>query len=338
MNPLVVNQRSQQILTGDFTNLTGLDLIAYGGATFTSLNTSVTTIDTNGVVRAIATGTAKVVASFGGLSATNTLDVISMPAVLAHRYSFNGSDASDSVGKANGTLMGSATVSGGQLVLDGSFGSYVDLPGSMINIAANTAVTFEAWVSFGNQATWAYLFGFGNTNNGGGVGQIGCVPCAEGGFRHWGITENFAGGRTQVGPCLEQSHGPHVTCVVDPPNSTISIYRDGVLELAEYDASAALSNVPTNYAFLGRSFYDADPYLQASIDEFRIYSGALTPAQVALTQKNGPDSTNLDVGPVFHCRRPNQLPGLCLIGRTDDSGELYEPDEFQPPANGDGRG
>jgi hypothetical protein len=69
-----------------------------------------------------------------------------------------------------------------------------------------------------------------------------------------------------------------------------------VLEVAEYDASAALSLVPTNYAFIGRSFYDADPYLNASIDEFRIYSGALTPQQVALTQLEGPNVTNLDVG------------------------------------------
>jgi hypothetical protein len=297
VNPLVVNEISQQVLTGDFTNLTGLDLIAYGGATFSSSNTNVVTVNTIGIVKGIAPGTAKVVASFGGLSATNSLTVISVPAVLAHRYSFNGSDASDSVGGANGTLMGNANVTGGQLVLDGSFGSYVDLPAGRINIATNTAVTFEAWVSFGNPATWAYLFGFGNTINGGGVGQVACVPCAEGGdFRHWGITENFNGGRTPSWAHGWNNLTAHVACVVDPPTGTISIYRDGVLELAEYDATAALSNVPTNYGFLGRSFYDADPYLQASIDEFRIYSGALTPAQVALTYKGGPISTNLDAG------------------------------------------
>jgi hypothetical protein len=270
VNPLVVNQSSQQILSADFTNLTGLDLIAYGGATFSSSNTGVITVNTNGVVKAVAAGTANVVASFGGLNATNTLTVVSLPAVLAHRYSFNGTDASDSVGGANGTLMGNAAVTGGQLVLDGSFGSYVDLPAGQINIATNTAVTFEAWVSFGNPATWAYLFGFGNTNNGGGVGQIACVPCSEsGGFHHWGITENFGGGRSPTWAHGWNNLTAHVTCVVDPPTSTISIYRDGVLEFAEYDASAALSNVPTNYGFLGRSFFDSDPNQQASNYDFR---------------------------------------------------------------------
>ena len=296
VNPLVVNQSSQQNLIGDFANVTGLDLITYGGATFSSLSPSVVTIDTNGVVKAVAAGTGKVVASYGGLSATNTLTAVAMPAVLTHRYSFNGTDASDSVGGANGTLMGNATVTGGQLVLDGSSGTYVDLPAGIINIATNTAATFEAWVSVGNPMTWAYLFGFGNTNNGAGDRQIACIPNTDSGFHHWGITENYSLGRT-----LSWAHGwdnqtLHVTCVVDPPTGTISIYRDGVLEIAEYDCTAPLSSVPTNYGFIGRSFYDVDPYLQASIDEFRIYSGALTPQQVALTQKNGPGVTNLDAG------------------------------------------
>lgn len=296
INPLSVNQSSQQLLTGDFTNLTGLDLIAYGGATFRSMNTSVVTVDAKGIVRGVSAGTGIVVASYGGLSATNLLTVVSLPAVLTHRYSFT-TDASDSVGGANGTLYGSANVTGGQLVLDGSFGTYLDLPGSEINIATNTAVTFEAWVTFGNAATWGYLFGFGNSIGANGDHQIACVPCAEnGGFRHWGITENYTAGRTTA-----WSHGwnnltAHITCVVDPPTGAISIYRDGVLEFAEYDAVASLSNVATNFAYLGKSFYSADPYAMASFDEFRIYSGALTPAQVALTQRGGPGSTSQDVG------------------------------------------
>lgn len=296
VNSLVVNGISQQTLHGDFTSVSNLDLILYGGATFTSLNTSVVTINTNGVVKAVASGSTSVVASYGGLSVTNSLTVISIPATLTHRYSFT-SDASDSVGGANGTLMGSATVSGGQLVLDGSAGCYLNLPGGQINIATNTAVTFEAWVSFGNATTWAELFAFGNTNNGSGVNNIACVPCADaGGFHNWGLTENLPNGRTPV-----WSHGwnnvtTHITSVVDPQTGIISVYRDGVLEIAEYDASSPLSNIATNYAFVGRSLFDADPYLPATVDEFRIYSGALTPAQVALTQQGGSSSISLDIG------------------------------------------
>ncbi len=297
VNPMVVvNGSSQQALTGDFSSVTNLNLILYGGATFTSLNTSVVTISTNGVVKAVAPGTAEVVATYGSVSVTNSLSVISIPATLGHRYSFT-SDASDSAGGANGTLMGTATVSGGQLVLDGSAGCYVSLPGGQINITTNVAVSFDAWVTFGDATTWAELYAFGNTNGGNGINNIACVPCAEGGGVHnWGLTENLPDGRTPG-----WSHGwnnltAHITSVVDPQTGAISIYRDGVLQIAEYDAVSPVSNIATNYAFIGRSLFDADPYLPASIDEFRIYSGALSPAQVALIQQGGPNSTSLDVG------------------------------------------
>ena len=295
-NPLVVNQSSQQTLTGDFTSVSGLDLTLYGGATFTSLNSGVVTINTNGVVKAVAPGTGRVVASYGGLSATNTLTVISIPATLIHRYSFT-TDASDSVGGANGTLQGTAVVSSGQLVLDGSFGSYVDLPAAQINISTNPAVTFDAWVTFGNATTWGELFGFGNTNGGNGVNNIAAVPNANGGgFQHWGLTENLPNGRTPGWSHGLNNQTVHLTAVMDPPTGALSIYRDGVLEIAEYDATAPVSAIATNYAFIGRSFFDADPYLPVSVNEFRIYSGALTPAQVALVQQGGVNSTSLDVG------------------------------------------
>lgn len=296
-NTLVVNQTVQQTLTGNFSSgVNGVNLLLYGGATFTALNPGVVTISTNGVVKAISVGVGQVVASYGALSATNTLQITAPPTVLTHRYSFT-ADASDSIGGANGTLMGDAAVSGGQLVLDGTSGCYLSLPASQINIATNTSVTFEAWVTFNSSSTWAYLFGFGNTNNGSGVGQIGCVPCADGGgYHHWGLTENQSGGAT-----VSWAHGwnnmtAHITVVVDPPTGTISVYRDGVLEVAQGGANNPLSDTPTNYAFLGHSFYDADPYLSASIDEFRIYNGVLTPAQVAMTQLNGPNSTAFDPG------------------------------------------
>jgi len=88
--------------------------------------------------------------------------------------------------------MGNASVTGGQLVPDGSAGTYLNLPGDKINIATNTAVTFDTWVTFGDRQIWSYLFGFGNTVNGAGQNQIACVPCpGGGGFHHWGITIQF---------------------------------------------------------------------------------------------------------------------------------------------------
>ena len=294
---LIVNGNMQLSLFGNFSSVSNLNLILYGGANFTSGNTGVLTVNpTNGIVHGVAPGTTTVMASYASVNTNVTITVFASPPVLAHRYSFT-SDASDSIGGANGTLHGTATVSGGQLVLDGSSGCYLSLPGSLINISTNPAVTIEAWVTFGNATAWAELFAFGNTNNGNGVNNIACVPCeGGGGFDNWGLTENLPNGRTPAWAHGWHNVTAHITSVLDPATGTISVYRDGVLEVAEYDATSPVSGIATNYAFIGRSVYDADPYLPASIDEFRIYNGALTPAQVALTQLGGPSSTNLNVG------------------------------------------
>jgi hypothetical protein len=302
VNPLVVNQNSQQLFTGDFANVSGVNLSVYGGATFTSSNPSILTINpTNGLVKAISSGTTTIIASYGGKNATNSLSVVAVPAVLAHRYSFT-SDASDSVGGANGTLMGTATLSGGKVVLDGNAGTYVDLPGSIINIATNASVTLEAWVDFGNVPGWSRLFDFGAD---GGSTEIYLAPVGPGnGGEHRGASENFAGGRTIDWRGAWTNQTVHVTVVVDPPTSTLAVYRDGVLEYGEYDATASLSLIATNLAVLGRSLVSADPYMPGAIDEFRIYNGALTAPEIALSHQNGPSSTVHNPGTLVSIKVP----------------------------------
>src|SRR5271165_6311571 len=56
--------------------------------------------------------------------------VMAQSTQLLHRYSFT-TDASDSAGGANGTLVGGATIQNGQVQLDGSSG-YVNLPSGIV--------------------------------------------------------------------------------------------------------------------------------------------------------------------------------------------------------------
>ena len=99
---------------------------------------------------------------------------------LVHRYTFDG-DANDSVGTANGTVMGNtATYAGGQLVLsnpdntgsaafnDGNVpatGSFVDFPNHLIRDAAAAgqagSVSVEMWVTMGTNRDWSALFAAG---------------------------------------------------------------------------------------------------------------------------------------------------------------------------------
>jgi hypothetical protein len=296
-NPIVINQSAPQIITGDFTSVSNVDLSIYGGVTYSTGNPNVITVSTNGVVKGTGVGTTTVVAVAGSLRATNTITVINPPAALAHRYSFtSGPVVTDSVGGADGALMGNAVISGGQVVLDGSDGTYVNLPGGQINIATNAAVTFEAWTSIGNTPQWSRLFEFGNTTGGNGNNSIYCAPVADGGFHEFGLSENFpVGGQT-----LNWAHGwtnltLHITGVVDPTTSSLAVYTNGVLMQARYDASQPVSTIATNLAYLGKSTFN-DPYAVLSIDEFRIYSGALSAAQVAASDLHGPNTVNFDPG------------------------------------------
>lgn len=86
---------------------------------------------------------------------------------LRHRYSFD-ADASDSVGNADLSLQGGASVSGGELVLPGGAynAGHVAATGAALDEIAATingakGVTFESWVKL-DLVDWARLFCIGS--------------------------------------------------------------------------------------------------------------------------------------------------------------------------------
>ena len=91
-------------------------------------------------------------------------------AQLTHRYSFT-TDASDSVGGANGTLMNIASVSGGQLQFNNpnfspsSFaGGYLSLPASIL--PSSGSVTIEQWFTFSGSGFFTEAYTFSDRNGG----------------------------------------------------------------------------------------------------------------------------------------------------------------------------
>src|SRR2546425_7986788 len=98
-------------------------------------------------------------------------------ASLTHRYSFT-NDASDSIGGANGTLMGGVTVSAGTANFSGTAGDFIDLPPGLVS--NYTSVTFELWVNVGVNGPWSEIYGFGN-QNGGGLGANMLMFCPHSG-------------------------------------------------------------------------------------------------------------------------------------------------------------
>jgi hypothetical protein len=80
----------------------------------------------------------------------------------------------------------------------------------------------------------------------------------------------------------------HVVCIVDPINSYAAVYTNGILETTRTGSWPTLNSVSTAWSFLGRSLFSSDPYLNATIDELRIYDGRLTPPEIATDYQFGP--------------------------------------------------
>jgi hypothetical protein len=95
---------------------------------------------------------------------------------LIHRYSFT-TNANDSVGSANGTLVGRATVSGGQLQMNNPDFSpgigaatnpdpndgYLTLPPSIL--PSSGSATIEEWMTIQGSGFFAESYSFSNSNN-----------------------------------------------------------------------------------------------------------------------------------------------------------------------------
>ncbi|MGC3961182.1 MAG: family 43 glycosylhydrolase [Verrucomicrobiota bacterium] len=209
---------------------------------------------------------------------------------LAHRYSFT-SNAWDSVGMAHGTLKGNAVVTNGALKLTGASGGYVDLPGGLVS--GSSAVSIEFWASFGVNGNWARVFDFGNISGANGQNYFFFSPRTSTGAHR---LETSAGTlRTFDVTGIYDNRTMHVVCVADPTANFAAIYTNGVLEASLTATWPAFTSVNTSWAFIGRSLFSADAWLNGTIDEFRIYDGRLTPEEIAVNYQFGPDALALPV-------------------------------------------
>lgn len=286
-------------LSANYQYLTNFDLIGQSvlapvGLTVTSDNTNVLTYDSSsGFAHAVGVGSAHLIVSYQGVSTTNQITVtpITSDITLAHRYSFNetsGTTVSDSVGGAawDGSLPNGGTFGGGQLALAATNSEYVSLPSGILG--GMSAVTIDAWATFSPSQPWnSWFVGFGNTRSDGtGELYIDVVPQAG----RVAISGSSPGYLAEHGAASGDWSGQtmHLTAVIDPPHQYIAIYTNGVFAQAGPEP-VPLSAVAPDLAYLNRSLYTGDVYADRTVNEFRIYDGAMTPAEVAASQLAGPD-------------------------------------------------
>lgn len=220
---------------------------------------------------------------------------------LQHRYSFKG-NASDSVGGANGTLVGNAYITNNVLYLPGGGNSdnpagYVSLPNGMVT--NDTSITVEAWLTDNAGLTWAEAWCFGDSAAGpgnppsSGTAYISLIPhSGPGDFR---AAFNLTGSDEidvvdTAGP-LPLNTEEYAVVTYDAPSATARLYLNGVqVAMASIPTNLAPSNYGVTYNnWFGRDEWGGDPMFTGSLDELRIWNGALSPLSISLNASAGPD-------------------------------------------------
>jgi hypothetical protein len=144
--------------------------------------------------------------------------------------------------------------------------------------------TIEAWVKLNTTANWSRIFDFGS----GTTTYMFLTPQNGSTSRlRFAITTSGGGGEQQINSTSALAAGTSYHVVVTLNGNTGILYLNGVAvgtNNAMTLKPSSLGNTVNNY--IGKSQY-ADPYLNGLMDEFRIYSVALSPAEIAATDALG---------------------------------------------------
>lgn len=290
-------------LRADFgAQVTNIAVGAYPGIVFGGGSAAVATLATNGIVTPSEPGVAPVTAAFRGLNASGNVTVVAAAGAytprLVHRYSFSeasgATEVTDSVGTANGALVGGASTDGSVLTLDGTTG-YVNLPNDLISTLTNA--TFETWLTWTGPQTqqWSRAFDFGSSVEGEdatGNGQSFIFFTPRGGSSLARVGFNPANGSPQLDldapVSLTSGQAVHVVVSYDVPAGVARIYLNGV-RVATGVTTTPLNVITYANNWIGRSQYN-DPYFTGTYDEFRIYDGALSDSAVAASFAAGPNT------------------------------------------------
>jgi hypothetical protein len=217
---------------------------------------------------------------------------------LVHRYSFDGtgSQARDSVGSADGTVVGAQLAGDGTVVLSGS-GQYVDLPNGIVSSLTNA--TFEAWITWNGGEPWQRIFDFGSSDSanegvqGTGVTYLFLTP-EDGATNKLRAIYSTRGqsNETRLTGSLRLTTGRmvQVALVFDAAAHTVSLYVNGA-SAGSGSNNGSLSGLNDINNWLGHSQFAADADFTGTFHEFRIYDAALTAEQLQLTNSLGPDAS-----------------------------------------------
>ena len=173
----------------------------------------------------------------------------------------------------------------------GKIGNAVKLCGNNEYVQAPNGIvsglhdfTVSAWVNPSANSGWSRVFDFGT-----GTGTYMFLTLSAGGGPiRFAITTSGGGGEQQINGTSTLSLNTWSLVTVTLSGTTGTLYVNGQAVATNPSMTlnpAALGNTTQNY--IGKSQYN-DPYLTGEIDDFNIYSSALTASQVAALASGQP--------------------------------------------------
>jgi Concanavalin A-like lectin/glucanases superfamily len=246
-------------------------------------------------------------------------DAVACPG-LVHRYTFDGVGTTvlDSIGTANGTVVGASLTGQGTLTLIGFTGDqaqYVVLPHGLLRELHDA--TFEAWINWagssardGTRTPWQRIFDFGEGTSGVEGEQASGADALSYLFLTPQTAPRTATEAVSARAAYQVPHNPqsvsletvvntsplpidedtHLGVAIDSRAHRMSMFVNGAI----VGATDLVQDDPLSYVYdindwLGRSQFPADDGFTGSFLEFRIYSAALTAAQIQASYEAGPD-------------------------------------------------
>ena len=176
--------------------------------------------------------------------------------------------------------MAGATVANNQANFSSS-GPYVNLPSGLFG--SYTAVSVEAWVTTGVNTAWNRIFQFGATSS---TDSIAVWRNANSNtfLLVWCGSAAVENGKVYTSMPFNSQMNLHV--VVTMSSGDVGrLYINGVYKGS---TPAVVTTIPSPTVFyVGKSF-DGQPGLIGSVNEFRIWGGALSATDIATRYSQGP--------------------------------------------------
>lgn len=221
-----------------------------------------------------------VVAVNGAGDSPNSAQFAVTPGAIYAHWKFNetsGTTANDSAGTRHGTVVGGSWAVGkinNAVALVGANNSYVTLPTGVVSSLNDFSIA--TWVFVDANRTWARVFDFGT-----GTGNYMFLsPSSGGNTVRYAITTGSD--EQPINSTSVLSPGAWHHLVVTLSGTTGKLYVDGVAVGTNSSMTLKPSSLgSTTQNYIGKSQWP-DPLFNGRVDDFRIYSRALSDTEVSL--------------------------------------------------------